>query len=416
MRIAIIGSGISGLGAAYYLQKEHEVTIFEKNNYLGGHTYTYTHHFNDKDHAIDTGFIVFNETTYPNFIKLLKKLNIKTQNTQMGFSFESLSNGFVYNGSSFRGLFCDKKNLLNFDFYKLIADFYRFGIIAKKMISSPNSKMTLNEFLDEYKFHRFFKDYYLIPLSSALWSTSYKNILDAPIQFIIYFLYNHSLLGYEHHLQWKTIVGGSTQYVKKLSEEFKKAGTSLLLNKPIIKIERKDKIKIIDMEKNEYLFDKVIIATHSDEILSILDEPTDIEQNIFEKCLYENNEVILHTDRKVLPKNKKAWAAWNYKQYPDHIASSTLTYYMNYLQNLDAELDYFVSLNQSAYINPEKIIAKFNYSHPTFSSESFKIQKEHEKIMGIRNTYYCGAYWGFGFHEDGLKSALKVCKYLGIEP
>jgi predicted NAD/FAD-binding protein len=415
MKIAIIGSGIAGLGSAYYLNNKHEISVFEAENYFGGHTNTIDVQIDNINYAIDTGFIVYNETNYPYFTQLLKDLKLKTKATDMSFGFECKKSNFVYNGGSISGLLCDPGNLFKLKFYQFIFDLVKFKKQGQEFLKTQDFKTTAQEFLIKNNYSNSFKNNYLLPISAALWSSSCAKIEEAPIYFILEFLNNHNLLDHTKKQSWRVLENGSSSYVKALLNLLKTKNITFKKETKIVKIIRENnKIVLTDHLNASYIFDKVIIAAHSNQALAMLATPTEDEKNILSAIKYQKNEVILHTDNSLMPRNKKAWASWNYRTIEENNLTDfpTVTYYMNKLQSISSDQDFFVSLNQTYKINPKKIIKIFNYEHPIYDTSGYSAQKTLHKINGVNNIYYAGAYFGFGFHEDGLKSAVKACALL----
>lgn len=410
MKVAIIGSGISGLTAAYYLNKAgHDISVFEANDYIGGHTHTIPVKTSSGDYNIDTGFIVFNHKTYPHFVELLEQCNVPSQATNMSFSVNAPHKNLQYSGESLSGLFADRKNIINPKFYKLLGEILRFQKLAKKIISLADGSLTVRQFLEKNKLHNDFRDFYLYPLASALWSTALRNIAEMPIYFIAVFFENHGLLKAIPDLPWRVITGGSFSYVKKITHAFQE---KIYIKTPVSRVIRTSKNCQLWSNQGELgIFDKVIMATHSDQALKLVAEPTPLELDILSKFTYVENEVVLHTDSTLLPPNKRAWASWNYWVNADADHKAVLTYHMNRLQGISAPEEFCVSLNATRYIQPEKIIGIFNYAHPQYTVESLSAQSRQKELNNhAQPIFYCGAYWGFGFHEDGVKSAVEVCK------
>ena len=412
LKIAIVGTGISGLTSAYILNKRHDITIYEKNNYIGGHTHT--HKIKDKNQFfnIDSGFIVYNENTYPNFIKLLDIINIKRQHTDMGFSVKSSKLDFEYAGNSLNSIFSKKTNLFNLKFLKMIYDILKFNRLSNKEVVMDNHDLTLREYLKSNSFSQYFINNYIIPMGAAIWSTSPKLMLDMPAHFFIRFFKNHGLLQITNRPQWWVIKNGSKQYVKELIKSFK---DNIKLNARIESIKRLNNKIYINVNGIEEIFDKVIIGTHSDQALQLLEKPTNEEKNILNKIKYQKNIALIHTDDTILPKRKLAWSSWNYLINENKNDLVTLTYNMNILQRLKSDTTYCVTINNTEDLNKSKVIKKITYHHPLFTVNSVKAQTDKDNICGKNNTYYCGAYWGYGFHEDGVRSALDVCKKFGLE-
>ena len=413
MKIAIIGSGISGLTASYLLNKKHEITLFEKNDYIGGHTHTHDITIGEQTFNVDSGFIVYNEKTYPNFIRLLDILNVERQKTTMGFSVKSEQKNIEYAGNSLKSVFAQKRNYFRPSFLRMLTDIISFNKKAKADLSiSP--QVTLGQYLDQNSFSQAFIKHYIIPMGAAIWSTTAKLMIDMPALFFIRFFYNHGLLQIKDRSGWWVIKDGSKEYVKKIIETFKER---IRMGSEINKIKRSSgKILITHTAKGEEeTFDAVVIGTHSNQALKLLSDPTEEEQAILGAIPYQTNSALLHTDTSILPKRKLAWASWNYYLDQDEQKPVILTYNMNILQRLDCDETFCVTLNSNDLIDQNKIIKELNYEHPLFTHESVKAQARKNEISGVNNTYYCGAYWRNGFHEDGVVSALDVCKSFGIE-
>ncbi|MDX2164710.1 MAG: FAD-dependent oxidoreductase [Gammaproteobacteria bacterium] len=410
MKIGIVGSGISGLTAAYYLNKAgHDIYVFEANDYVGGHTHTIPVETSSGKYNIDTGFIVFNHRTYPNFVKLLQECNVSSQPTNMSFSVFAPDKNIQYSGESLNGLFADRKNIFNSTFYKLLYEILRFQTLAKEIVAHTDTTLTIHQFLKKNKLSDNFSELYFYPLVSALWSTALRDISNMPIYFVAMFFNNHGLLKAIPDLPWQVIKGGSFSYIKKLTQDF---ADKIYINTPVIKIARRtDGCKLWSPKGELGIFDKIIVATHSDQALKLLAEPSSLEFEILSKFTYSENEVVLHTDSNILPPNKRAWASWNYWVNPDANHNAVLTYHMNRLQSISAPEEFCVSLNATRHIQPEKIIQTFNYAHPQYTVESLSAQSRQSELNNHSGSiYYCGAYWGFGFHEDGVKSAVNVFK------
>ena len=413
MKVAIIGSGISGLTAAYLLQKEHDISVFEANDYIGGHTHTHEISQNNKTWSVDSGFIVYNEKTYPNFIRLLKKLKVGVQKTTMGFSVKAPSKNLEYAGGSINMVFAQRLNLFKPSFLIMLKDIFRFNRLAARELERVDEKSTILSFLEKHKFSKPFIENYIIPMGAAIWSPAANKTTEMPAAFYIRFFKNHGLLQIFNRPQWFVIKGGSKSYVQKIVEGFKE---KIFLSRPVTKVERSPSEGRVycDNESDPILFDKVIFATHSDQALAMLKEPSENEKAVLEALPYQKNTAIVHTDESLMPKNKTTWSSWNYLLSGDLKKPVTLTYNMNILQSLQAKPDFLVTLNSLNEINPSKIIKKIDYAHPLFTVDGINAQKKKSQISGHNNTYYCGAYWGNGFHEDGVNSALEVCKAFGV--
>ncbi len=405
MRIAIIGSGISGLYSAYLLNKNHDVELFEANDYIGGHTHT----VDVSGIKIDTGFIVFNDRNYPNFKKLLDDLEVEYRPTQMSFSVRNDKLNLEYGSSNLNSLFANRLNLFNYKFYGLLKEILYFNKLAKA--NNFDSNLTLGDFLHQNKFSERFIYGYILPMGSAIWSMGISDMLAFPLSFFITFLNNHGLLEVNNHPQWYTICGGSANYVTKLISGFK---NKIHLQSKVISVSRiANKIEL-HLENNScHKFDQVIFACHADESLEILKDASAKEREVLGDLRYSKSNVILHKDTELLPRKKRAYSSWNYLMTNDSMDNSTLTYNMNILQGITSNDTYCVTLNSKKLINPDKICAEFNYSHPVYDIKSIIAQKNWDSISGKNNTHFCGAYWNNGFHEDGVTSALRV--YNSIE-
>ena len=402
MKIAIIGSGISGNTLAYYLNPRHQIALFESNDRIGGHSHT--HHidvFNQKV-SVDTGFIVFNKKTYPNFLKLLHELKVPYENSAMSFSVKDSQKDFEYNGTNLNALFAQRKNFINPSFYKMIREILRFNK-SSIILLSGDEEISLGDYLKREGYSDFFKKYYILPMGSAIWSSNIKTMMQFPAKFFIQFFNNHGMLNINDRPQWLTISGGSINYVDKMIKPFRK---KIKLNQNIKYVERKkDHIAIHHKDRVEK-FDWVFFACHSDEALKLIKSPSFHEKNILKAIPYTDNEVILHYDDHFMPKRKLAWAAWNYHIDDNANSPASLTYNMNILQNLKTEVPLLVTLNPLQKINKKKIIKTLSYAHPQYSLRSIEAQSKYHLISGVNRTSFAGAYWGNGFHEDGVKSAL----------
>ena len=411
MKIAIIGTGISGLTSAYLLSKEHIVHVYEAQEYIGGHVHTLPVHLNGISYEIDTGFIVFNDRTYPNFNKLLNKINVLSQPTSMSFSVKCETTGLEYNGTSLNGLFAQRLNLLKPSFLLMVKDILRFNRDAKEFLTDSVEEITFGEFLNRGGYSNALKNNYALPMASAIWSAKSKVIENANFRFFAQFFENHGMLNISDRPQWRVIKGGSKQYTLKLIEPIT---NKIRINSPVDKIIRKNKgIEVVYNKQQKELYDRVIIATHSDQALKMIENPSNAEIEILSSIPYQTNVAHLHWDCSVLPKQKNAWASWNYFKPNKLKDETTVTYYMNMLQSLNIPRNICVSLNMEEHIDPKKIYKKIIYQHPVFTSQAILAQKRHKEIDGVDKIHFCGAYWGSGFHEDGINSALSVCKAFG---
>ena len=411
LNIAVIGSGISGLTTAHLLSRKHNITLFEKNDYIGGHTHTHSIEEEGTIYNVDSGFIVYNENTYPNFIKLLDSLNVKRQHSSMGFSVKSYNKDFEYSGNSLSAVFSKKSNLFNPYFLNMLRSIIRFNKNSVKDLETMNESTLLIDYLKSKNYSDYFINYYIIPMAASIWSTSPNFILEMPAIFFIRFFDNHGLLKITNRPQWWVIKNGSKQYVKKILDDFN--GT-IHLNTTINELKRESNKVYIKINNDTKIFDTVVLATHSDQSLSIIKDLSDNEKNVLGKIKYQKNTALIHTDTSILPKRKKAWSSWNYL-LDKNDNKVILTYNMNILQSLKSKKTYCVTLNNTDMINENKIIKKITYHHPLFTKESVYAQSQKNLICGVNNTYFCGAYWGNGFHEDGVNSALDVCKKFGID-
>lgn len=390
-KIAIIGSGISGLSCAQLLHKHYDVTVFEKNNYIGGHTATVDVEVAGVNHAIDTGFIVFNDRTYPYFEKLLKRIGIERQPTQMSFSVHNEQTGFEYNGHTFASLFAQKRNIFRPRFWRLLSDIARFNKLCKTLHRDDNyqSGQTLGNLLDSHNFNDFFRYHYILPMGAAIWSTSIKEMSNVGVEFFVKFFFNHGLLDITNRPQWYVIPGGSREYIAPLIKGF---ADKIKLNSTITSIVRSEQHVTVTLDDGTVeQFDKIIFACHSDQALALLDKPSEDEQQILGAIPYTENSVILHTDTRLLPKRKAAWASWNYLLNDNLDKAAVVTYQMNILQSIKSDTQFCVTLNHQAGIDKSKILREFTYHHPVFNKTSIAAQQQKQQIDGVNNSYFCGA-------------------------
>ncbi|MDF2178208.1 FAD-dependent oxidoreductase [Aliiglaciecola sp. CAU 1673] len=414
-RIAIIGSGISGLVCAHLLHKNNAVQVFEANDYIGGHTHTVDVQDEEgKEQAVDTGFIVFNDWTYPNFIKLMDKLDVARQPTQMSFSVTNEKQNLEYNGHTLNTLFAQRRNLLRPRFYRMIGDILRFNKLCKARLKEQTSlHISLGEFLDEHGFGETFVHNYILPMCAAIWSSSLEDVRAFSLHFFLEFFENHGLLNIVNRPQWYTLIGGSRAYIAPMIKGFE---DKVLLNSPVTQVAREGKGWTVSAKNQPtQQFDQVIFACHSDQALAMLEQPTTAQKEILSALPYAQNEVVLHRDLKQLPKRKLAWASWNYQlrgDGTDKKCPPTVTYNMNILQRLQSDTTFCVSLNNPD-IASDKRLMQFEYAHPQFSQRSKVAQQRRSEICGHDGLHFCGAYWYNGFHEDGVRSALDVCERFG---
>ncbi|MFY9088649.1 NAD(P)/FAD-dependent oxidoreductase [Arcobacter aquimarinus] len=411
MKIAVLGAGISGLGSAYILSKKHEVDLYEKEDRLGGHARTTIVQDEDKVFGVDTGFLVFNHPTYPLLTKLFKELDVKIENSDMSFAFWDKDINRAYNGSSLKGMFAQKRNLFSLTHYKMIKDILDFNKKANEDLKECNSNLdkTLGEYIKDYS--NAFKQRYLLPMGAAIWSTPSNEMNNFPARTFLTFFKNHGLLGVSTHHQWLTVSNGSINYVNKIKN---KISGKIFLNSDVVKVQREENgVYLIHRNGNKSFYDKVVLAMHAPQALEILENPTPKEIEILSAFKYKENSAVLHNDNNILYPNKKMYAAWNYTSSNKQNKLVTLSYWINTLQNLKTKKDYFVSLNETQNIN--NVIEKISYEHPQFDSAAIQMQGRKDEICGHNNTYFAGAYWRYGFHEDGLLSATKVASKLGCE-
>lgn len=408
MKIAIIGSGIAGNTIAYHLNKQHEVTVFEAQSHIGGHTHTHTITHEGKEFNVDTGFIVFNDRTYPNFIALLDELKVAWQASEMSFSVQSEKTGLEYNGTSLNSLFAQRSNLFKPSFHKMIRDILRFNKTSLELLAEGN-EIKLGDYLKQGHYSQQFIDDYIIPMGSAIWSTEARLMLDFPARFFVRFFHHHGMLTVNNRPQWRTITHGSASYVSALTESFK---NNIRLNTPIESVRRQaSSVLIKPMYSTVEEFDYVFFACHSDQALKLLSDKTSAESEILGAIPYQENTVYLHHDASLMPKKKLAWAAWNYHVTNPHAEQVAVTYNMNILQNLQSNEPLLVTLNHTKLINPAKVIKRLKYMHPVYTLAGAAAQARHAEISGKNRTGFAGAYWRNGFHEDGVVSALEALKH-----
>jgi predicted NAD/FAD-binding protein len=411
MKIAIVGAGISGLLAARLLAAENDIRVFEANNYAGGHTNTVTFEAFGKRYSADTGFMVFNDRTYPNFVKMLQLLGVPARESDMSFSVRCGRSGLEYQGSSLNGLFAQRSNIFRPSFHHMLWDIVRFNRSAIDFLREPDSGLELGEYLARNRYGRPFIQNYLVPMGAAIWSAQPDRFLQFPARFLIAFFNNHGLLTVRGHPQWKTVRGGSSRYAASLTRPF---ADRIRLNCPVASIARhEDRVMVKPRNAEAERFDCVVLACHSDESLGMLSDATAAEREILSSIPYQRNDTVLHIDSSLLPRTKRAWASWNYYIPKEEGRPVALTYNLNRLQGHCSPEPLCITLNQIQPLAAEKILQRIVYHHPIYSRPALEAQKRCGEINGRNRTFYCGAYWGYGFHEDGVNSALAVGERFG---
>jgi len=411
MRIAVIGTGIAGMVAAYLLSEDYELVVYEAADYVGGHTNTVDVRLNGQSYAVDTGFIVFNEKTYPNFVKLMKRLGVAWKPSNMSFSVQCKKTGLEFCPSSLNSLFIQRRNLLRPSFYRMILDIFRFRRKSEELLKSNDYTLTLEDFLAQKGFSKLFIEHFIIPMGEAIWSADPIKFNEFPALYFAQFFKNHGFLNVRNQPQWQVIKGGSRQYVEPLCKRFRH---QIRLNCAVKAVRRyPDRVEVRAENKPAERFDQVVIATHSDQALAILEDPSGPEKEILGSIPYQENQAVLHSDESILPSKRAAWASWNYHIPKAELGRVALTYDMNILQSLGAPIEYCVTLNLPDAADPSKKIKEMLYHHPVYNPKSLAARNRHPEINGVNRTYFCGAYWGYGFHEDGVNSALEVAKHFG---
>jgi uncharacterized protein len=408
MKIAIVGTGVSGLVAAHLLHPEHEITVYEAGDRVGGHSHTVEVESDGESHWIDTGFIVFNNRNYPNFERLLEELEVPSQPSHMGFS---VSDGrdFEYSGTP-RGIFARKAHLLSPAFLGMLRDWRRFNREAQALIGMNGTAPSLGQWLEEQGFSRHFIERLIVPQASAVWSADPEQMWSFPASFMAEFFDNHGMFSLRDRPRWRTVQGGSRSYVDAITALWR---DRIRLRAPVRSIERLEggvRIAADGCEGEE--FDQVVIAAHSDQALAMLADPSEAEREILGAIPYQRNEAVLHTDTSLLPRRRTAWASWNFHLTEPASGQTTVTYWMNNLLQLRADREFLLTLNRGEKIDPAKVLRRFTYEHPVYTAEGVAAQAQHAEISGVRRTHYCGAYWGWGFHEDGVLSAIRACERL----
>jgi uncharacterized protein len=410
MKIAIVGSGISGLVCAHLLRRRHEITLFEADSRLGGHTNTIRVDLPDETHHVDTGFIVYNDRNYPGFKRLLDQLGVATQPSEMSFSVSD-GDDFEYNGSSPNGLFACRSHLVKPSFHRILLDLVRFNRQAQSLVGLDGDGPSLGEFLDAGGYSRDFVERLIVPQASAVWSADPSQMWSFPASFLAEFFDNHGMFSQRDRPRWRTIAGGSQRYVEALTAPFT---DRIRLSTPVRSIARTPTgIELVPEGGEPERFNQVVIAAHSDQALELLADPSQAEREVLGAIPYQPNEAVLHTDVRQLPRRRRAWASWNFHLDAEPTGRTTVTYHMNRLQSLSSRSELCVTLNRREEIAPARVIETIRYSHPVFTEDGLAAQRRWGELNGRNGTWFCGAYWGYGFHEDGVASALRVCEQLG---
>ncbi len=412
-RIAIVGAGISGLVAAYVLSRAHDVTVFEAGTRAGGHTNTIDVRVGGSVHHVDTGFIVFNERNYPGFTELLRQLGVPSQPTDMSFSVQCARTQLEYRGSSLGTFFVQRANLLRPRHWGLLRQIMRFNREAPRLLDRPEDGRRLRDYLTVEGYGPDLREHYIIPMAAALWSADPTTVLDFPAHYFIRFFQNHGFFRLQGRPSWRVVQGGSQRYVERLVASFP---GSIRTGTPVRSVRRRDHaVDVVTEAHGVESFDDVVLAVHSDQALALLGDPSEAESSVLGDVAYQANDVVLHSDPSVMPARRAAWSSWNYHLPADGSALATVTYWMNMLQDLPEQPPFFVTLNRSEAIDPAAIHRRIRYEHPVYDPAAREAQQRWHEISGLRGTHYCGAWWGWGFHEDGVQSALRVCRAFGLE-
>jgi predicted NAD/FAD-binding protein len=413
MKIAIIGSGVSGLVCAHLLHGRHDIVLYEADDRPGGHSHTHRVELPDAAVDVDTGFLVYNERTYPLFCRLLDRLGVATQPSDMSFGVADQRTGLEWRGTSPSAVFAQRQNMARPAFWRMLADISRFNRLARAMLENPPpDEVTLEDVLSSHRWSTGFREWYLVPLGSSIWSAGPKTFTQIPAVTFARFFERHGLLRLRDQPRWRTITGGSRRYVQAILGPLR-AENRLRLGMPVDKIRRDaGGVEVVGPAGIES-FDQVIVATHSDQALTMLSDPDRLERRLLSAITYQPNRATLHTDVRLLPGNRRAWASWNYHRLRADTDQATLTYHLNQLQNISSTTPVLVTLNRDDAIDPELVLARMDYAHPVLDRAAVAAQQRHAEINGTRRTWFCGAYWGYGFHEDGVASAVKTCRALG---
>ena len=412
MKIAVVGSGIAGMGAAWLLSRQHEVVLFEAEDRLGGHTHTHRVVQAGREYSVDSGFIVFNPVNYPLLTRMFDELGVASQPTTMGFSVQDARSGLEYNATNLNAMFCQRRNLFSPRFHRMVREILRFYRECPSLLQSPGEGPTLGSYLAEGGYSQMFIDKHLVPMACALWSSPAGQILEFPARYLVQFMANHRMLQVQGRPEWRVVMGGSSSYITALQSRW---AASLRLSCPVQSIRRGDDCVFVRSPAGEEVFDQVVLACHADTSLALLSDPSEAEQHVLAAIQYQDNDTVLHTDARLLPRRRAAWAAWNAYVPAEPEAACTVSYCMNLLQSLDSPEPFVVTLNRSQDIDPAKIIARMRYRHPIYTHASVAAQTRRAEINGDRRTWFAGAAWGYGFHEDGLRSGVEVARALGCQ-
>lgn len=412
MRIAVIGGGISGMASAWLLSRQHAVDLYEANAYIGGHTHTHDVESGGRDYAVDSGFIVFNPDNYPLLTRLFGELGVVSQPTTMSFAVHNEASGLEYGATSLDALFCQRRNLLSPKFYGMVRDIVRFYRESPALLETADAGPTLGDYLERHRYGAMFRDEHIVPMASALWSSPSRKVLDFPARYLVQFMANHHMLQLDDRPQWRVVRGGSQRYVDALRERWM---VRERIVSPVTAVRRVEGgVEITSLGQTER-YDQVVLACHSNEALAMLADATPAEREVLGAIRYQENDTVLHTDTRLLPKRRKAWSAWNVLIPASPTEACTVTYCMNLLQTLDAPDTFCVSLNCADRIDPAKVIRRMRYAHPEYTHASVAAQQRKGEIQGRSGTWFAGAYWGWGFHEDGMRSAVEVARALGVD-
>jgi uncharacterized protein len=412
MKIAVVGSGIAGMGAAWLLSHSHEVVLFEAAGRLGGHTQTHQIERGGQSYAIDSGFIVFNPPGYPLLTRMFETLGVESQPTTMSFSVQHEGSGLEYNAGTLNGLFCQRRNLVSPRFLSMVRDILRFYREAPALLDGEATGPTLGEYLAKHRYSRAFAEDHLLPMASALWSSPTRELADFPARYLVQFMANHRMLQVDKRPQWQVVRGGSARYIEALQRTWQ---AEVRLDCAARGVARDAQGVAVSSRAGVERFDAVVMACHGDDALALLEDASDAERDVLGAIRYQSNETVLHTDASLLPRDRRAWAAWNAHVPAEPGGNCTVSYCMNLLQSVQSAEPFVVTLNRSEAIDPHKVIARMHYRHPQYTAASVAAQRRRGEISGQRHTWYAGAYWGWGFHEDGLRSAVDVAQALGVQ-